>query len=194
MSAIGSALYCMEVCMDLYEIFIHQNPPWSPGETVCFAVFLFLLFISVTVLVRKKKIKAVQGAAVLLIYIFLFVVFASTVFTRVPTPEPNCELQLFWSYRYVIENRSAGMLEEILLNCILLLPLGVLLPFALHRPMRAWIAVLAGLLVSSCIEVCQLVFHRGLFEWDDIIHNTLGCVAGYVIARRVYCFVMCRKN
>ena len=110
--------------MDLYEIFIHQNPPWSSGETVCFAVFLCLFFMSVTVLVRKKKIKAVQGAAVLLIYIFLFVVFASTVFTRVPTPEPNYELQLFWSYRYVIENRSAGMLEEILLNCILLLPLG----------------------------------------------------------------------
>ena len=84
-----------------------------PGRSVCFAVFSCACSSwSVTVLVRKKKIKAVQGAAVLLIYIFLFVVFASTVFTRVPTPEPNYELQLFWSYRYVIENRSAGMLER----------------------------------------------------------------------------------
>ncbi|MCH1982952.1 VanZ family protein [Ruminococcus sp. OA3] len=180
--------------MDLYEILIHQNPPWSSRETVCFAVLLCLLFITVAVLIRKRKLKGVQGTAILLIYIFLFVVFASTVFTRVPTSEANYNLQLFWSYRYVLENNSVGMLEEILLNCVLLMPLGVLLPFALGKPVSVWFACLTGLVVSSCIEVCQLVFHRGLFEWDDIIHNTLGCVVGYVIARRACRYIAGRKN
>ena len=48
-----------------------------------------------------------------------------------------------------------------------------------HR--HSWItALITGLLMSICIEVIQLVFHRGLFEFDDMIHNTLGAVIGIV--------------
>lgn len=36
----------------------------------------------------------------------------------------------------------------------------------------------SGLLISVCIEVVQLVFHRGLFEFDDMFHNTLGTLIG----------------
>jgi glycopeptide antibiotics resistance protein len=42
-----------------------------------------------------------------------------------------------------------------------------------------WIvAIVCGSLLSSSIEVIQLISHRGLFEFDDIIHNTLGTVIG----------------
>ena len=43
-----------------------------------------------------------------------------------------------------------------------------------------WFA--GGALISLISEVCQLVFHRGLFEWDDMIHNALGCMIGCGIA------------
>lgn len=180
--------------MDLYEIFVHQNPTWSSKEIVCFMILLCLLMMTGFVLIKKNKIKIVQGIAVLLIYIFLFIVFASTVFTRIPTAGATYNLQLLWSYRYVIENHSAGMLEEILLNCVLLMPLGILLPFALERPVKVRLAFLAGLLVSCSIEVCQLVFHRGLFEWDDILHNTLGCVIGYWAAGKLYGYIRRREK
>lgn len=172
--------------MDLYEIIIHQNPPWSSGVIICFTVLLCLFSLGLGLLIGMKKLKPTQGITILLIYIFLFVVFASTVFTRRPTPEARYELQLFWSYRYVVENHSRAMLEEILLNCALLMPLGILLPFAMDRVKGVWFPLLTGLLVSSCIEICQLVFHLGLFEWDDMIHNTLGCVIGYVIVGKIY--------
>ena len=32
--------------------------------------------------------------------------------------------------------------------------------------------------MSATIELSQLIFMRGLFEWDDMIHNGLGCMAG----------------
>ena len=38
-----------------------------------------------------------------------------------------------------------------------------------------------GIGLSSAIEIVQLVSHRGLFELDDIIHNTLGTILGYLI-------------
>ncbi|MBR4027500.1 MAG: VanZ family protein [Lachnospiraceae bacterium] len=34
---------------------------------------------------------------------------------------------------------------------------------------------------SLTIEVLQLFMKKGLFEFDDIFHNTLGGVLGYVI-------------
>ena len=40
------------------------------------------------------------------------------------------------------------------------------------------IAILLGLLLSVSIEVIQLLSYRGLFEFDDIIHNTLGTAIG----------------
>ena len=44
---------------------------------------------------------------------------------------------------------------------------------------KKWlISVVVGLFMSSAIEVTQLILHRGLFEFDDIFHNTLGTVIG----------------
>ena len=36
-----------------------------------------------------------------------------------------------------------------------------------------------GFVFSSVIELSQLVLKRGLCEFDDVFHNTLGCVIGY---------------
>lgn len=41
--------------------------------------------------------------------------------------------------------------------------------------------MLIGIVTSAMIETCQLVFYRGLFEWDDMIHNGIGCMIGCVI-------------
>ena len=36
-------------------------------------------------------------------------------------------------------------------------------------------------MISAVIETSQLVFMRGLFEWDDMIHNGLGCMVGCLV-------------
>ena len=43
-------------------------------------------------------------------------------------------------------------------------------------------ALVVGILISAIIEFSQLIFMRGLFEWDDMIHNGLGCMIGCLFA------------
>ena len=46
-------------------------------------------------------------------------------------------------------------------------------------------ALAFGVVVSAVIESSQLIMMRGLFEWDDMIHNGLGCVIGCVIVNKI---------
>lgn len=82
------------------------------------------------------------------------------------------------------------MMTEILLNCVMLMPIGILLPVAAGRRIHPAVALLAGAVLSGTIEVSQFIFARGLFEWDDIIHNSLGCMLGCVVANSVYKFLL----
>lgn len=43
------------------------------------------------------------------------------------------------------------------------------------------ITAAVGMTASLTIEILQLVFMRGLFEWDDVFSNTLGAVVGIII-------------
>jgi glycopeptide antibiotics resistance protein len=71
-----------------------------------------------------------------------------------------------------------SLATEIVLNILMLVPVGFLLPVLVKRH-----AVLYGILVSVCIEVFQLITGRGYFEVNDLIHNSLGIVLGYGIYR-----------
>lgn len=78
------------------------------------------------------------------------------------------------------------MLEEILLNMILLAPAGFLLPSVFHKKIVWYKAFLMGVGFSTLIEVSRLLLCRGLFEWDDILHNALGAMAGCGVVERLF--------
>lgn len=90
--------------------------------------------------------------------------------------------QLFWSYRWILEKGSRSLVILDLWNFAALIPAGYLLKRAGGRRMRWWKAGLLALLFSCGIEVVQLVGHYGLCELDDVFHNTLGTVFGYMLA------------
>ena len=98
---------------------------------------------------------------------YLFLILAVTVLDRTPGPKMTYELIPFWSYGV----KSLRM--EILLNVILFIPVGLLAP--------KWKTVGLAAGDSMLIELAQLVSFRGLFEFDDVIHNTLGTVIGVLI-------------
>lgn len=162
--------------MDLYEIFITHNRPWSLQEIGAVAAVLMIAFYVLVYLYKKQKIRRSQIVAVLLLILFLAVVYMSTVFTRTPGV-CRAHFDVFWSWREVFGG-SREMLKEILLNGILLFPAGLLLPFVRGRRVPWWQALIFGLAVSASIECLQLALCRGMFEWDDMIHNTIGCVLG----------------
>ncbi|RGX96930.1 VanZ family protein [Blautia sp. OF03-15BH] len=113
----------------------------------------------------------------MLLLIFLGIVFGSTVFTREPKAYREYELELFWSWKAVLRG-DREMLKENLLNMLLLFPAGLLFPPLFHKKLPWWTGLAVGLFISAGIETGQLVLRRGLFEWDDMVHNSLGCMLG----------------
>lgn len=111
---------------------------------------------------------------------YLGVVFASTVFTRNSDGVWHYELIPFCSWREVFLGNTI-ILTEIILNVILFLPIGILLSVFLHKRIQWWQGMVTGILLSSVIEVSQLVSCRGLFEWDDMFHNGIGCMMGCIL-------------
>lgn len=154
--------------MDIYQIWTTYNKKWSKYEILAFSVILLLTVIIMAYCLWKKKLNIIQAGAVVAMVIFLGIVFGSTVFTRISTVR-QYELMPLWSWRAIIRYHDWGLLKEDLLNCILLLPAGALLPVIANRKVKWYQALLFGVLISAVIETSQLVFMRGLFEWDDMI-------------------------
>ena len=78
-------------------------------------------------------------------------------------------------------SKNEHIVTEILLNILLFVPLGFLIP-ALQKSFRRWWKVLLlGLGFSLFIECAQLVLHMGCFDTADLVHNTLGAGIGYFV-------------
>ena len=59
------------------------------------------------------------------------------------------------------------------MNIILFIPVGLLAP--------KWKTVGLAAGYSMLIELAQLVSFRGLFEFDDVMHNALGTALGVLL-------------
>ena len=152
----------------MYEIIMRHNRPWTTRE-VLFFVILFVLVTYVLVrLFKKKRIVLSQVFAGEFLFVFI----------------RTYELTPFWSW-WEAASGNLGLLREIVLNIILFLPIGILLPFVFGKKILLRYALLAGISFSFIVECSQLLFCRGLFEWDDIIDNSIGAIIGCIISNQI---------
>lgn len=165
----------------------------SSGEIKYGIFFAVLLLVVLLFLHAKKKYPIRSMFAVMVLYIILFIVFASTVFSRPDYGYYNYEMELFWSWRNVIEKQNRAMLLQIFMNMLVLIPFGFLFPIVAPGA-RFKHTFFFGLLCTGMIEVLQLVLQRGLFEWDDIIHNMVGVCVGYGMYRIVRTICLIRRT
>ena len=179
--------------MDIYQIIVTHNRSWTIREIIAFAVVFLIAAFLAAVLLKQHKIVVMQAVCGLLLLTFLAIVFGSTVFTRTPGIR-QYQLEVFWSWKEILgigkcgrlgSTAEGGLLQENLLNILLLFPAGILLPGVTGRKLKWWMGLLAGIAVSSAIEISQLLLCRGLFEFDDIIHNSLGCMLGCLLGNRL---------
>ena len=162
--------------MDIYQIFTTYNHIWSMKEILIALLILAVTIKSSLFLFRNKRIKASQAITIPVLIAFFLIVLGSTVFGRMPGLR-SYKLMPFWSYGAIIRG-DPGILQEVLLNCVLLFPAGILLPFVVNKELKWYHGLNIGMVISGCIELSQLIFCRDLFEFDDIIHNSLGCMVG----------------
>lgn len=74
-------------------------------------------------------------------------------------------------------------------NVVCFIPFGSFLPFLVDKCKRVTVTVLYTLIFSFLIEITQLLFQVGSFDIDDLILNTAGGLAGYMLYaffRRIY--------
>ena len=101
----------------------------------------------------------------------------------------NCALKTkkFPSYvcKHALKNSKrlfdsihATPIEDLLLNIILFMPLGFLLPYIFPK-FNFWKTTLSAFCISCAIEATQYLAHWGCLDIDDIINNTVGACLGY---------------
>lgn len=103
-----------------------------------------------------------------------------TVFARNEYADYQYKFVPFWSYAAIMGGKDS-LIKEDFLNVMLFVPVGFLILYVLPQR-RWWKAFLFGCVLSCLIELLQLVGKRGTCEFDDVFHNTIGCLIGYFIA------------
>lgn len=128
---------------------------------------------------RVRPLQVLWGATVIC---YLVVLFCATLLDRYDGSGWWAQrgfLPLFYSYRDAWNSFSESAWRNIVLNILLFVPLGFLLPLGMKRFRRFWVTYLAGLLCTVFIEMMQLILQRGVAELDDILNNFLGTMIGY---------------
>ena len=155
-----------------YIISLYKDIPQEVYEgflsVFCLGVVLFIAFKGVRI--------GIRWSSVLLLIEYIFLLFCSTVIFR-PTGEARqCDFHPFWSY-----DRPELLVENIM-NVIVFIPVGILLGIA-FKQISWWKALLIGCSISITIEALQFCFMKGFSEVDDVMHNTVGGLMGWLMVK-----------
>lgn len=131
----------------------------------------------------KDRWKKIVG--VLLVSLWFLIVLFKTVIGRAGAEETRMELRLFWCLKEAWLDRNPFDWYLVIGNIILFIPIGIILPLFFVDMRRRWKTACVGFCFSMSVEVLQLTLRLGLFELDDMVNNTFGCVLGYSL------FVIC---
>ena len=107
---------------------------------------------------------------------YIVILFFFAVLIRDAREMSSVKLELFWGYN----NPSKYVVRDNILNIASFVPIG-LMAGVVFRRQRIIKAFLIGLLVSIVIEGSQFMWHRGVFDVDDLFNNTVGALIGGMI-------------
>lgn len=149
------------------------------GATILIGLFLFGYFV-----IYKKKMKGTKKLNLsklglwTIFLIYIIIVMGATLLDRSSGFE-GINLHLFSSYIDAYNSFSLVEWRNIILNILMFVPLGFILPLLFNKCRKWYITYLVGLGATLFIEVIQYISKRGVFELDDIMNNALGCMIGY---------------
>lgn len=169
-------------------------------------IWLVVYAVCRSLTVRTEKKNEIFGLCVWFKYFLLissllyaFALFYVTLLSRELKAELHYELSFLWEYRLAfdftgrrITMKNIMWAHQIRDNILLFTPMGVLYSelyasyFAKRRKYKQlcwWKAMLFGFSISLTIELIQLIFRLGLFEFDDMFNNTIGMMLGYGVYR-----------
>ena len=155
---------------------------WDKVSLQSLGIWSGIAFLTIYISYRlRKKGYLVDGTAMVLPILAFYLAFVITITLTERTTRSAAEyhLRLFWSYRSIYEG-SYVLAAQIFWNIVLFVPIGIMFSL-IWRRWSLWQYAFCGLLLSAGIEILQLLTHRGLFEFDDMFHNTIGMVLGCLV-------------
>ena len=161
------------------------------------ASFLFLCttgyaFLYRGILRKTKRISPLFALKIVLLAVYLFAVLYVTVLDRILTVTPagisltlgaerRWNLIPFYDFFFSGVHGIGLPVRYALLNVLLFVPLGLLLPLTSCRFYGRLPVFFCGFSFSLLIESLQLVCRSGIFELDDLLFNTAGAMAGRLL-------------
>lgn len=112
---------------------------------------------------------------------YIAIILWLTLFSRIGS-EMRRFLLPFHSYVEISKGDLKFLFENIG-NVVMFLPLGIVQRCIGTKGIKR--AATVGCISSLCIEALQFIFALGTFEIDDLLHNTLGVVTGFLLVSRV---------
>ncbi|OFV69044.1 VanZ family protein [Acetobacterium wieringae] len=166
-----------------YCDYLKQNGPFASQQMMIITgIVIAVLGLMVLIFYKKWTITTTIARALLLFYLYVMTLY--TLLARTVAAEYLYKLQLFWSYGYIQSTQDGLIVWEVLINCMMLIPVGFLLPLSIesivkNERKRGIFVLLFGLILTVAIELTQFFTRTGFFEWDDMIHNMIGLFVGY---------------
>ena len=139
-----------------------------------------------------KKIDKWHFIWLVLLVIYCVVLIGATFLSRGEYYTGAQIMPPFASYKEAWYQGKISNIRNIVINILLFMPLGFLLPLGLKRLRKFSATASLGLLITIVIELLQIVTKRGIFEFDDILNNFLGTTIGYGIF--VFITWICAKD
>ncbi len=153
-------------------------------ETILLSLLLLascvFLVLAVSGLIRNFR--SVRKGMMGLFLVYLLAVAYITVFSRDGTNDATISMIRFDSIEEAIRTRSLEPMNHIFLNIAMLVPLGFLFPMICPEKLGKWsYALVLGMMLTTAIEMTQMLLVLGQADLTDIITNTLGTLIGYWI-------------
>ena len=140
-----------------------------------------LLYFPFFLWMKKLQLSALRHLTVYALIFFTILVFDATLLIggiNFMPPYYFLNLAPFEWLRHPYEMGMERMASQLVLNILMFVPFGLLLPMVFPRLRACWKTLLAALGITVLIEVLQYFTGRSA-DIDDVIMNVLGAVMGY---------------
>lgn len=127
--------------------------------------------------VKKSKVNFNHLISKTILFAYLISLIGVTLTGRPNMNEKN--LILFSSYVDAWNQASLSAILFLVLNIIMTIPLGFLLPLVFKKLKKFKFFLLSSSLIVLCIEISQRILSRGIFDIDDIFNNISGELIRY---------------
>ena len=113
---------------------------------------------------------------------YFYLLYNDTVFSRTPTYSPFSDVFGGWA---IYKTQYHGLSFDVISNVLMFVPLTILFSLAFLNKKHIKNVILQSVKLSICvslsIEILQILFMKGTFQFADILFNTSGGLIGALL-------------